>query len=459
MKTGSTQRINLRARIGRAVSTLLILLITTLGLVPFAAPPPVLAATTYVYATFQSDSAAGQKLWIYTSGDAVNYSQYAATGFGGNTGVLRDPTLLKHTDGKYYVAFTNQHWNTNSTTFGIASSTNLTTWTQIATVNSGIANTRFTWAPEWYVEGSTVRLLVNINLTTCNPDCFKTYVYTAQNTALTSWSAPVDMGLPSCHIDTFVAKSGSTYHAFTVKCGGYVERWASSSLTSGWTNQGQLLSGYEGVSLVQMDSGAWRMYVDHYSAGDGIYTATSSNLTSWSSFTKANCASCRHGTAIRDTAFGGGPTPTPTRTPTPGAATYYRITNRNSGKVMDVQNPNTSDGAKVGQWTWNGNNWQQWQFQDAGSGYYRVVSRNSNKCLDVNGASTADGASIIQWACNGGNNQQWQWAAIGSYYQLKARHSGKCLNVVSSSTADGALLEQRTCSSTNNSMQWTRTQQ
>ncbi len=140
------------------------------------------------------------------------------------------------------------------------------------------------------------------------------------------------------------------------------------------------------------------------------------------------------------------------------APVNYRLNNRNSSKVIDVQQPNTSNGAKVGQYTWNGNNWQKWRFVDKGGGYYNIVSVHSGKCLDVNGASTADGASIIQWTCGSGNNQQWQWVAVGSYFQLKARHSGKCLNVVGSSTANGALLEQRTCSSTNNAMQWSRTQ-
>ena len=137
------------------------------------------------------------------------------------------------------------------------------------------------------------------------------------------------------------------------------------------------------------------------------------------------------------------------------APTYYRLTNRNSGKVVDVNSGSTADGGQVLQWTWSGANWQQWQFVDKGSGYFNIVNRNSGKCLDVNGASTADGANIIQWTCNGGNNQQRQWVATGSYFNLKARHSGKCLNVVGSSTADGALLEQRTCAS-GNSFQWTR---
>jgi hypothetical protein len=149
----------------------------------------------------------------------------------------------------------------------------------------------------------------------------------------------------------------------------------------------------------------------------------------------------------------GGPTPTPG--PTSPPVTYYRLTNRNSGKVADVTGQSTTDGARIEQWTWNSGNNQQWQFQDAGSGYFRIVGRQSNKCLDVVSASTADGAQIEIWTCNGGTNQQFQWAATGSYFNIKARHSGKCINVVGSGTADGVLLEQRTCG-TGNSFQWSR---
>ena len=136
--------------------------------------------------------------------------------------------------------------------------------------------------------------------------------------------------------------------------------------------------------------------------------------------------------------------------------TYYSINNINSGKVMDVQQPNTADLAKVGQYAWNGNFWQEWSFVDRGSGYFNIVSRNSGKCLDVNGASTADGAGIIQYTCGSGTNQQFLWRASGSNFQVVARHSGKCVDVVGSSTADGALLEQRTCTTANN-MLWSRT--
>jgi endoglucanase len=101
-------------------------------------------------------------------------------------------------------------------------------------------------------------------------------------------------------------------------------------------------------------------------------------------------------------AIGGGST-----TPPPATGTVYRINVRHSGKAMDVQSPNTDNGARVGQYTYGGNAWQQWQFQDAGSGYWRIISRHSGKCLDVVSASTADGAELVQYTCGSGTNQQW----------------------------------------------------
>lgn len=139
------------------------------------------------------------------------------------------------------------------------------------------------------------------------------------------------------------------------------------------------------------------------------------------------------------------------------ASPTYRLTVRHSGKAMDVQQPNTENGARVGQYTYNGNPWQQWQFQDAGSGYWRIVSRHSGKCLDVVSASTADGAELIQYTCGTGTNQQFQMVTNGSYFELRARHSGKCVDVPALSQADGAILKQYSCNGGAN-QQWSRTQ-
>ncbi|MBD0384487.1 RICIN domain-containing protein [Paenibacillus sp. WST5] len=96
-------------------------------------------------------------------------------------------------------------------------------------------------------------------------------------------------------------------------------------------------------------------------------------------------------------------------------STIYKIVNKNSGKVLDVANMSTADGANVQQWTsWSGGTNQEWQIVDAGSGYYKFINRNSGKALDVYNMSTADGTNLHQWSSWSGTNQQWQLVAAGS---------------------------------------------
>jgi hypothetical protein len=143
----------------------------------------------------------------------------------------------------------------------------------------------------------------------------------------------------------------------------------------------------------------------------------------------------------------------------PGPATYT-MTARNSGKLADVFNASTADGANVVQWSANGGVNQRWEFRDAGGGYSNVVSRSSGKCMDVFGGvgATGDGVRVVQWACHAGTNQQWRTQDVGGgYVQLIARHSGKCLTVQGASTADGAQLVQSACGSGTN-QQWQRVQ-
>lgn len=134
----------------------------------------------------------------------------------------------------------------------------------------------------------------------------------------------------------------------------------------------------------------------------------------------------------------------------------YTLTARHSGKLLDVFNASTADGANVVQWTANGQTNQQWRFQDLGGGYFQIASVNSGKCLDVSGAGTADGVRVVQWACHSGTNQQWRIQDLGTgYLQLVARHSNKCLDIQGAATTDGAQAVQWTCG-TGANQQWQR---
>jgi non-reducing end alpha-L-arabinofuranosidase len=142
-----------------------------------------------------------------------------------------------------------------------------------------------------------------------------------------------------------------------------------------------------------------------------------------------------------------------------GSGTFYSIASVNSGRVLDVMQPNTCDLANVDQWAYNGGAWQKWRFADAGSGYYTIINQNSGRCLDVEQPNGADGANVGIYACNGQTWQQWQMVTVGSNFQLKNRSSGKCLDVENmpvGNTANGANLGQFTCS-TSNWQLWNRT--
>ncbi|WP_438347972.1 RICIN domain-containing protein [Paenibacillus sp. FA6] len=122
---------------------------------------------------------------------------------------------------------------------------------------------------------------------------------------------------------------------------------------------------------------------------------------------------------------------------------HYKISGKKGGKLADVNDSSTADGAKVIQWSDNGGLNQQWQLVDAGNGYYKLKNSKSGKVMEVEGGSTANGAKVIQWTDNGGHNQQWQAINLGEgYYKLMNRKSGKLLDVYNGSTSNGAELIQ-----------------
>ncbi len=175
------------------------------------------SATRYVFATFKGDTAPGEALSIYTSMDATNFTLLADTGFTGTSGTLRDPSIMRYVDGRYYVAYTDPPTSSccgKEDHFSIASSADLIHWTDVTRVPAGVAGVAHTWAPEWFVDGAAVRIIANID-TLNNDTDFKPYVFTAQNAALTTWSGPVPLGFGPNYIDTFVMKDAGVYHAFT----------------------------------------------------------------------------------------------------------------------------------------------------------------------------------------------------------------------------------------------------
>ncbi|MEV0001637.1 RICIN domain-containing protein [Micromonospora sp. NPDC050980] len=122
---------------------------------------------------------------------------------------------------------------------------------------------------------------------------------------------------------------------------------------------------------------------------------------------------------------------------------YYVLVNRNSGKVLDVTDTSTADGAPLQQWSRNDGAWQQFRFVSSGSGWYRLQNRNSGKVVDLWEWNTADGAEYRQWPDLNATNQQFRVLDSDSgYVRLINRHSNKAMEVWQWSTADGGRISQ-----------------
>lgn len=122
----------------------------------------------------------------------------------------------------------------------------------------------------------------------------------------------------------------------------------------------------------------------------------------------------------------------------------YRLVNRASGKVLDVANEATGNGAPVIQWSWTGGSNQQWRLWPDYDGSFRLSNVHSGKVLDNPAASTTPGQPLDQWTDTDSPNQWWKLVPSGTTgcHHLVNVSSGLRLDVANGSSADGAAIVQ-----------------
>ncbi len=126
--------------------------------------------------------------------------------------------------------------------------------------------------------------------------------------------------------------------------------------------------------------------------------------------------------------------------PVPG--TRYRLTNQNSGLVLDAQNCGTANGTAIQQWASLGNVCQQWTFTRNASGYWTITNANSGTVLDSVNCGAGDGTAVNLWAALGNTCQQWSITPINGRYLIANRASGKVLDVANCGTGNGVAVRQ-----------------
>lgn len=94
----------------------------------------------------------------------------------------------------------------------------------------------------------------------------------------------------------------------------------------------------------------------------------------------------------------------------PVGAGEYTIAVKKTGKVLDVEAGNCSNGARIIQFDQNGGQNQKWAFYRNSAGYMFIASAagQKNKVIDVTAANSAEGTALELWDLNAGVQQQFR---------------------------------------------------
>lgn len=291
----------------------------------FAVPMVVLTVASLLFAASGTGSAApsawrytmvafsnvsDRSMDVYQSSDGTDFAALQTSAYQPPSGVVRDSSIFRHTDGMYYVTYT-----TGKTSIGFARSSDRVNWTFLqnfpvpfccaflpgtgagtgpvsppgfsgsAGFSDGPSLSPFTtkaWAPEWFVEGDRVSIIVSLS----TGGGFVPYLMTALDPGLRLWSFPVPfVGINADHIDTQVVKTGSTYHAFTKnETHKVIEHWTAPSLIGPYTRVPLRSFGplKEGPAVIELPDGTWRLYYDDYTNRKYFYSDSSDGMSTWS---------------------------------------------------------------------------------------------------------------------------------------------------------------------------------
>jgi hypothetical protein len=116
-------------------------------------------------------------------------------------------------------------------------------------------------------------------------------------------------------------------------------------------------------------------------------------------------------------------------------ATYVKLVNAATGKVLAVEDDSTTAGSPAVLAADKGSKDQQWKLEKSDD-FYQLTNRQSGLALDVNNWSNDAGNPIVVWdaksAADQNDNQLWSWDAAqgsGKGVHIKSKSSGLVLDV------------------------------
>ncbi|WP_026122973.1 RICIN domain-containing protein [Nocardiopsis halotolerans] len=123
-------------------------------------------------------------------------------------------------------------------------------------------------------------------------------------------------------------------------------------------------------------------------------------------------------------------------------ALVYALQSVHGGRVMDVVNKSTANGAPVHLWDRHDQSNQQWRFVPVEGGFYEIVGVGSNKLLEIPTDPAAQpGASLL--TRTGSPHQQWTVVEVGQgVVRLVNRATGQALTSQGGAPDNGTLVVQ-----------------
>lgn len=249
-----------------------------------AALPPRGLTSRYTMTAFTYTG--GAAMHVYEAPDGTAFQPIASPAYAPPAGLLRDPSIMRHTDGRYYTTYTTA-WTGNQ--IGLASSADRITWTHLGNITLPTAGIGSSWAPEWFLDtDGRVHIVLSLHYTaSTDAGTFQPHVITATNSALTAWTEPVALaGIPTDYIDTFIVRIDGTYHAVLKSTRNMSTDFATAPALAGpwtvWSTGNFIDLDGEGPCLVPLDNGGWRLYFEQYRARRFWCTDSYDTFRTWS---------------------------------------------------------------------------------------------------------------------------------------------------------------------------------
>ncbi|WP_229259303.1 beta-galactosidase [Duganella aceris] len=231
----------------------------------------------YVMSSFTAG--ARNALSLFASTDGASFTTLASETYAVARGQLRDPSIIRHGDGYYYVVYTSAD---HGAEFGITRSKDLTHWEPMRAVAIGLPGVSGTRAPEW-LRDRDGSLKVVVSLSTGG--AFSPHII-APNADFSQWSAAQPMQGLLGYLDTVVVASADGYKALAAnQKTGFIELASATSLAGPWTltrrdDWARWGQGRRGQTLVKLPQG-WRVYFADADGRHAWYSDGDDALGGW----------------------------------------------------------------------------------------------------------------------------------------------------------------------------------